>query len=46
MSDPTPRRRRVDHERPTHPPRQALLLVVGIVLLIFALAVISTFGSR
>ena len=46
MSDPTSRRPRVDRERPTHPPRQALLLVVGVVLLIVALALISTFGSR
>ncbi len=46
MSDPTSPRPRFDRERPTHPPRQALLLVVGVVLLIVALAMISTFGSR
>jgi hypothetical protein len=35
-----------DKEPPAHPPRQALMLVVGVLILIVALALISTFGSH
>jgi hypothetical protein len=45
MSDASSRKR-FDREPPTHPPRQALILVVGVLILIVALALISTFGSR
>ena len=32
--------------RPSHPTRKALILMVGIVLVVFLLAVVSTFGSN
>jgi hypothetical protein len=34
-----------DGTKPTHPTRQAILLLVGVTLLIVALAVISSWGS-
>jgi hypothetical protein len=45
MSAPTPPAR-FGRERPTHPPRQALILIAGVVALIVALALISTFAAR
>jgi hypothetical protein len=43
--DKTPRPRRpVDDEPPHHPTRQAAWLLVGVTLLLVALAVLSSYG--
>lgn len=46
MSDPSRRPLRSNRERPTHPPVQAFLLALAVVIAIVALALISTFGSH
>jgi hypothetical protein len=36
----------VPESRPTHPTKRALLLMVGVLIAVIALAAISTFGAR
>lgn len=38
--------RRFNRERPTHPPLQAFLLALAVVIAIITLALISTFGAH
>jgi hypothetical protein len=44
--DPSRRPSRSSRERPTHPPLQAFVLALAVVVAIVALALISTFGAH
>jgi hypothetical protein len=44
--NPSRRRLRSNGERPTHPPLQAFVLALAVVIAIVALALISTFGAH
>jgi hypothetical protein len=44
--DPARRPLRSNPERPTHPPLQAFVLALAVVIAIVALALISTFGAH
>lgn len=44
--DPSPGPLRSDRERPTHPPLQAFVLALAVVIAIVTLALISTFGAH
>jgi hypothetical protein len=44
--NPSRRRSRSNRERPTHPPLQAFVLALAVVITIVALALISTFGAH
>jgi len=43
-TDGPPTRRPLDEDRPTHPTRQAAVLLIGVTLLIVALAFLSASG--
>jgi hypothetical protein len=44
--DPARRPLRSNRERPTHPPLQAFVLALAVMIAIVALALISTFGPH
>jgi hypothetical protein len=44
--DPSRRPLRSNRARPTHPPLQAFVLALAVVVVIVTLALISTFGSH